>query len=73
MKKEEVVELSGVVTESLSNAQFLVRLDQGGRIIRAYVSGKMRKNQIRVLVGDHVTVEMTPYDLDRGRISFRAK
>ena len=73
MAKEKVTEFSGVVTECLSSAQFRVRLDKGDRDVVAYVSGKMKQHQIRVLVGDRVIVQMTPYDLNKGRICFREK
>lgn len=72
MAKEDAIEFSGVVTELLPNAVFKVKLENG-REITAHISGKMRKNRIRVLVGDDVKVEMTPYDLTQGRITFRAK
>lgn len=72
MSKEELMEFSGVVTELLPNAMFRVQLDNE-HVILAHTSGKMRKNRIRVLLGDRVTVEMTPYDLTKGRISFREK
>jgi len=66
------MEMSGEVTELLPNAMFRVKLDNDHEIL-AHTSGKMRKNRIRVLVGDRVTVEMTPYDLSKGRITFRFK
>lgn len=72
MSKEDLIEFSGVVTELLPNAMFRVKLEND-HIILAHTSGKMRKNRIRVLVGDKVTVEMTPYDLTKGRITFRQK
>lgn len=72
MSKEDLVEFSGTVIELLPNAMFRVELENG-HIILAHTSGKMRKNRIRVLVGDKVTVEMTPYDLTKGRITFREK
>ena len=72
MPKEEVLEFPGLVTELLPNAMFRVKLDNG-HIILAHSSGKMRKNKIRILEGDRVTVEMTPYDLTKGRITFRHK
>ncbi len=72
MAKEELLEFSGVVTELLPNATFRVELENGHEII-AYTAGKMRKNRIRVLAGDKVTIEMTPYDLSKGRITFRHK
>ena len=70
MPKEEPIELEGVVDEILPGAQFRVRID-GGQVILAYTAGKMRKNRIRTAVGDRVTIEMTPYDLTRGRLVFR--
>lgn len=72
MSKEDLVEFNGSVTELLPNAMFRVELENG-HVILAHTSGKMRKNRIRVLVGDKVTVEMTPYDLTKGRITFREK
>lgn len=72
MSKEDLIEFRGIVTEVLSNAMYRVKLDNGHEII-AYTSGRMKKNRIRVLVGDTVNVEMTPYDLSRGRIVFRGK
>lgn len=72
MAKEELVEFNGVVTEVLSNAMYRVRLDNGHEII-AYTAGRMKKNRIRVISGDKVTVEMTPYDISKGRIVFRTK
>jgi translation initiation factor IF-1 len=64
------LELEGTVVEALPNTQFLVELDNGHRIL-AYLSGKMRKNYIRILLGDRVKLEMTPYDMNRGRITYR--
>ena len=72
MAKEDLIEFTGVVTELLPNATFRVKLDND-HIILAHTYGKMRKNRIRVLMGDKVTVEMTPYDLTKGRITFRQK
>ncbi|MEZ5691893.1 MAG: translation initiation factor IF-1 [Rickettsiales bacterium] len=72
MSKEELLEFSGKVTELLPNATFRVELENGHMVI-AHTSGKMRKNRIRVLAGDKVVVEMTPYDLTKGRIKFREK
>lgn len=72
MSKEDLVEFNGLVTELLPNAMFRVELENG-HVILAHTSGKMRKNRIRVLIGDKVTVEMTPYDLTKGRITFREK
>ena len=72
MTKEDLIEFNGVVAELLPNAMFRVKLDNDHTIL-AHTSGKMRKNRIRVLAGDRVTVEMTPYDLSKGRITFRFK
>lgn len=72
MSKEDLIEFTGVVTELLPNATFRVKLEND-HLILAHTSGKMRKNRIRVLLGDKVTVEMTPYDLTKGRINFRQK
>ena len=72
MAKEEMVELEGVVEEVLPNTTFRVVLSNGTPVT-AYASGKMRKNRIRILAGDRVTLEMSPYDLTKGRISFRHK
>ena len=70
MAKEDLIEFNGVVSELLPNAMFRVKLDNDHTIL-AHTSGKMRKNRIRVLAGDRVTVEMTPYDLTKGRITYR--
>ncbi len=72
MAKEEALEFPGIVTELLPNAMFRVKLDNDHEVL-AHTSGKMRKNRIRVLAGDRVTVEMAPYDLTKGRITFRYK
>jgi translation initiation factor IF-1 len=72
MPKEEMIEFQGVVKEILPNAMFRVVLENDHEIL-AHTSGRMRKNRIRVLAGDKVTVEMTPYDLSKGRITFRHK
>ncbi len=72
MSKEDHIEFEGVVTDSLPNANFKVKLDNGHCIV-AHISGKMRKNYIRILTGDRVTVQVTPYDLTKGRIIFRNK
>jgi translation initiation factor IF-1 len=72
MAKEELLEFPGVVKELLPNATFRVELENGHEII-AHTAGKMRKNRIRVLAGDKVQVEMTPYDLTKGRINYRFK
>ena len=66
------IELEGTVVEALPNTQFTVELDNGHRLL-AYLSGKMRKHYIRILLGDRVKVEVTPYDMTRGRIVFRSK
>lgn len=73
MPKEEAVKAKGTVTEALRAAMFRVKLDGSGEVILAQVRGKMRKHFIRVLVGDKVDIEMSPYDLTRGRIMFRYK
>lgn len=72
MAKEELLEFEGVVEEVLPNAMFRVKLENGHEVL-AHTSGRMRKNRIRVLVGDTVIIEMTPYDLTKGRIKFRQK
>jgi translation initiation factor IF-1 len=72
MAKEELLEFPGTVSELLPNATFRVKLENGHEII-AHTAGKMRKNRIRVLTGDKVLVEMTPYDLTKGRITYRFK
>ena len=72
MAKEEAIEMEGVVTETLLNTTFRVELENGHNII-AHISGKMRKHYIRILTGDTVTVELTPYDLSKGRITYRGK
>ena len=72
MAKEEMLEFEGVVAEVLPDARCRVKLDNGHEVI-AYTSGRMKKNRIRILAGDRVTVEMTPYDLTKGRINFRHK
>ena len=72
MSKEDMIELEGVVVEAMPNANFMVELDQGHKI-HAHISGKLRMNYIRILPGDKVTVEMSPYDLTKGRITWRTK
>lgn len=72
MAKEEAIEVKGVVKEALANTQFRVELDNG-HIVLAHVAGKMRKHFIRIVPGDHVIVEVSPYDLNRGRITFRER
>jgi translation initiation factor IF-1 len=72
MAKEEAIEIEGTVVEPLPNAMFRVELENGHRIL-AHISGKMRMHFIKILPGDRVTVELSPYDLTRGRITYRAK
>lgn len=72
MSKEEGIEMEGKVIETLPNTHFKVELDNG-HIVNAHISGRMRKNYIRILMGDRVTVQLTPYDLTKGRITFRNK
>lgn len=72
MAKEDQIELEGTVIETLPNTMFRVQLENG-HVITAHISGKMRKHYIRILTGDKVTVEMTPYDLSKGRITYRAR
>jgi translation initiation factor IF-1 len=72
MAKEEAIQMEGRVTETLPNTTFRVEL-QNGHLVTAHISGKMRKHYIRILTGDTVTVEITPYDLTKGRIVFRAR
>lgn len=70
MSKEEAIEMEGTVLETLPNTNFRVQLENG-HVVLAHISGKMRKNYIRILTGDRVTVQLTPYDLSKGRIIFR--
>ena len=70
MAKEELIEMQGVVNEILPDSRFRVTLDNGHQLV-AYTGGKMRKNHIRILAGDHVSLELSPYDLSKGRITFR--
>lgn len=72
MSKDDVIELEGIVTEALPNAMFYVELANGHKIL-AHISGKLRTNYIKILPGDKVTIEMSPYDLTRGRITWRSK
>jgi translation initiation factor IF-1 len=72
MAKEDAIQLEGEVVETLPNTTFRVKL-KNGHIVTAHISGKMRKNYIRILTGDQVTVEMTPYDLTKGRIIYRGR
>jgi translation initiation factor IF-1 len=70
MAKEELIEMNGCVTEVLPDSRFRVNLENGHQLV-AYTSGKMRKNHIRILAGDKVSLELSPYDLSKGRITFR--
>ena len=72
LAKEEAIQMEGVVTETLPNTTFRVELENG-HVVTAHISGKMRKNYIRILTGDTVTVELTPYDLSKGRIVYRGR
>ncbi len=72
MPKEEAIEVKGLVVDTMPNAVFRVRLENGHEVI-AHISGKLRQNYIKILTGDHVTVELSPYDLNRGRITWRPK
>lgn len=72
MAKEDLLEFDGVVVERLPDSRYRIRLDNGHETL-AYTSGRVKKNRIRILAGDRVTVEMTPYDLTKGRINFRHK
>ncbi|NLO35011.1 MAG: translation initiation factor IF-1 [Clostridiaceae bacterium] len=72
MSKEDTIEVEGIVTDTLPNAVFKVRLENGHEIT-AHISGKLRQNYIKILTGDRVTLELSPYDLTRGRITWRAK
>lgn len=72
MAKQDVIEMQGTVVETLPNTMFRVELENG-HVVTAHISGRMRKHYIRILTGDEVTVEMTPYDLSKGRITYRSK
>jgi translation initiation factor IF-1 len=72
MAKEESIELEGTVIDTMPNTTFKVELENG-HVVTAHISGKMRKNYIRILTGDAVTVQLTPYDLSKGRITYRAR
>jgi len=72
MAKEEHIEMEGKVIDTLPNTMFRVELENG-HVVTAHISGKMRKNYIRILTGDVVTVQLTPYDLNKGRITFRGR
>jgi translation initiation factor IF-1 len=73
MPKDKAVELEGVVTEALANTRFRVQLTESGHMVIAHVAGRMRKNFIRIVPGDKVRVEVSPYDIDKGRITFRER
>ena len=73
MGKENVIEVEGIVLEALPNTMFKVKLVENGHVLNAHVSGKIRMHYIRILPGDKVTLEISPYDLTRGRITFRHK
>jgi translation initiation factor IF-1 len=72
LSKEDIIEVEGKVLETLPNAQFIVELQNGHKVL-AHISGKLRMNYIKILAGDKVTVEMSPYDLSKGRITWRSK
>ena len=72
MAKEEAIQMDGTVIETLPNTTFKVELEKG-HVVNAHISGRMRKNYIRIMTGDKVTVELTPYDLSKGRIVYRSK
>lgn len=72
MSKETAIEVEGIVTDALPNAVFKVKLENGHEV-QAHISGKLRQNYIKILPGDRVTIELSPYDLSRGRITWRAK
>jgi translation initiation factor IF-1 len=72
MAKEEAIQMEGTVVETLPNTMFRVELENG-HLVTAHISGRMRKHYIRIMTGDKVTVELTPYDLEKGRIVYRAK
>jgi translation initiation factor IF-1 len=71
--KEELVEVGGLVIDKQRGAKFKVRIDKTEHVVMAQISGRMRRNRIRILIGDHVDVEMSPYDLTKGRITYRHK
>lgn len=73
LAKEEAMEVEGVVTEALGNAMFRVKLDNSEHEVTAYIGGKMRKHEIRIITGDRVIMELSPYDLSKGRITYRSK
>lgn len=73
MAKDDVIEVDGKVVEALPNAMFRVELENNGMVVLCHIAGKMRMNYIKILPGDKVKVELTPYSLDKGRITFRYK
>jgi translation initiation factor IF-1 len=73
VSKEDIIEMPGTIEEVLPGAMFRVRLDDSKSLILGHISGRMRQNKIKILLGDKVMVEMSPYDLTRGRISYREK
>ena len=73
MAKEDHIEMEGTVIETLPNTMFRVELEENGHVVIAHISGKMRKHYIRILTNDKVTVQLTPYDLSKGRIVYRAR
>lgn len=73
MSKEDIIEMSGTIEEVLPGAMFRVKLENTNSLILGHISGRMRQNKIKILLGDRVMVEMSPYDLSRGRISYREK
>lgn len=72
MAKTQLITVDGTITDDLSNCKYKVTLENG-KVVNAYIAGKLRKNNIRLLVGDRVTIELSPYDLDNGRITYRKK
>jgi translation initiation factor IF-1 len=73
MSKEDMIEVSGTITECLPGSKFIIKLDSNGILIEGHLSGKMRMNFIKIIVGDRVKLEMSPYDLTKGRITYRSK
>jgi translation initiation factor IF-1 len=73
MAKEQPLEVNGVITSALGGDKFLVKIDESEHVIQSYISGKMRKHYIRIVPGDRVTVELSPYDLEKGRIIYRER
>jgi translation initiation factor IF-1 len=73
MSKEDMIEVSGTITDCLPGSKFIIKLDGNGVLIEGHLSGKMRMNFIKIIVGDRVKLEMSPYDLTKGRITYRSK